>query len=80
MPRIITTTQETARPTTPFIRIRGKWLEAHGFKIGEPVYIYENESGLMLSPKPLQPIATTSLEQLKNTYRELGIDTERKTK
>ena len=78
MNRIVTTTQETAKPTTPFIRLRGKWLEAHGFKIGQPVYIYETDEGLMLSPKPKNPIMLTTLEQLKETYKSLGIDTERK--
>ena len=74
--RTLTAVSEVSRPTTPFVRLRGKWLEAHGIKPGSTVYVRETPEGIVLSAKPpameLQP-----LEVIKAEYERLGISTER---
>ena len=35
----------------PFIRLRGKWLQQHGFTEGTTAYITETPEGLLISTK-----------------------------
>lgn len=78
--RTVTTCNETATPTTPFIRLRGKWLGEFGFKVQEPAYIYEIAGALVITAKPIQPENLPTLESIREQYHALGISTERKTK
>lgn len=62
---------------SPFIRLRGHWLEAHGFQVGSIVYVYNTPDGLLLSPMPPIPVVLTSLDQVKAQFLCVGIPTTR---
>lgn len=61
----------------PFIRLRGHWLEAHGFQVGSIIYVYNTLDGLLLSPTPPTSVVLTSLDQLKAQFLSVGIPTTR---
>jgi len=64
----------------PLIRISGKWLESLGFKDSAPIYITETADGLLISPRPQNGVAVSPLEQIKEEFKALGIETEQRTK
>lgn len=77
--RTVTTVAETSAPTTPFVRLRGKWLKEHGIEIGGLVYITETPEGILLSANNPNR-QTGDLEAVKAQYRALGIETEKRAK
>jgi hypothetical protein len=64
----------------PLIRISGRWLEAHGFREGAALYVTETMDGLLVSPKPPAGAVLTPLDQIKQEFQALGIETERRVK
>jgi hypothetical protein len=78
--------------TVPYIRLRGRWLEQHGFKPGAKVYVHEGVDGLTLTttaPTQISEVRFSSdypktglvdLEKIKSEYRALGISTEERSK
>jgi hypothetical protein len=67
----------TRERRTGSIILSGDWLARHGFKVGESVYVYEIDTGLLISPHPPEPVQATPLEQLRAEYERLGIPTGR---
>lgn len=58
-PRILTMTMRFVPRTSkmeevrvPYLRMSGRWLEAHGFKIGEPVYVTVEQGRVILTNNP----------------------------
>jgi hypothetical protein len=43
-------TMEEAR--VPYLRMSGRWLAAHGFRIGEPVYVAVEQGRVILTNMP----------------------------
>ena len=43
-------TMEEAR--VPYLRMSGRWLAAHGFRIGEPVYVTVEQGRVILTNTP----------------------------
>ena len=64
----------------PLIRISGKWLERLGFKDSAPLYITETADGLLISPRPQNGVVVSPLEQIKEEFKALGIETEQRMK
>jgi len=58
------------------IALSGRWVEKY-FSPGQEVYVYESGGDLLLSSSPPQPIAMSSLEELKMKFTEPGIPTTR---
>lgn len=40
----------TARPYVPFLRLRGRWLERAGFRVGDDVAIAVEPGRLVITP------------------------------
>ena len=69
--------------TVPYIRLRGRWLEQHGFKPGAKVYVHEGVDGLTLTATPPMRVSDTglvALENIKFQYKALGIPTDERSK
>ena len=64
----------------PLIRISGKWLGKLGFKDSAPLYITETVDGLLISPCPQSGMVISSLEQIKEEFKALDIETEQHMK
>jgi hypothetical protein len=70
-----------AESRVPFIRLRGRWLESHGFKPGAKVYIHEGVDGLTLTAEaPTGIYALKPIDEIKAEFKALGIPTEERTK
>jgi hypothetical protein len=67
----------TQERRTGSIILSGDWLTRHGFKVGESVYVYDVDGGLLVSPYPPEPAEATPLEQVKIEFGRLGIPTTR---
>ena len=58
-PRILTVTMRLVprrssegEARVPYLRMSGRWLAAHGFKIGEPVYVTVEQGRVILTSTP----------------------------
>ena len=56
--QILTMTMRLVRRTSttevrvPYLRMSGRWLAAHGFRIGEPVYVTVEQGRVILTSTP----------------------------
>jgi hypothetical protein len=64
----------------PLIRISGKWLEELGFRESAPLYVTETTDGLLISPRPPAGAVLSPLQQIKQEFKALGIETETRLK
>ena len=58
-PRVLTMTMRLVPRTStmeevrvPYLRMSGRWLAAHGFRIGEPVYVTVEQGRVILTSTP----------------------------
>jgi len=50
--RLIPRSSTMEESRVPYLRMSGRWLAAHGFKIGEPVYVTVEQGRVILTITP----------------------------
>jgi len=50
--RLVPSTSTTEETRVPYLRMSGRWLAAHGFRIGQPVYVAVEQGRVILTNTP----------------------------
>jgi hypothetical protein len=51
--RLVSRSSTMEETRVPYLRMSGLWLAAHGFRIGEPVYVTVEQGRVILTNTPL---------------------------
>lgn len=50
--RVVPRSSPLEETRVPYLRMSGRWLTAHGFRIGEPVYVTVEQGMVILTNRP----------------------------